>query len=246
MKKISLFTLFAACLLPLTACSFISTGQQVVRGSGKVTSESRPVSGITAVGHGTIGDLTITLGDQEALTVEAEDNLLPYLETFVTNGTLTIRNKPEVNLLPTQPVRYHLTVKSLLSLANSSSGNIAAPQITGQNVAINLSSSGNIMVEGVQADALSVKSSSSGDITINGGQAGQQIISLSSSGKYLAPEVKSGSATVTISSSGDANIWVTDQLNANISSSGNVNVYGSPKIIQHSSSSGKVNLLGNK
>lgn len=245
MRKI-LIILFVCCLVALTACTSIVAGQQVIRGSGKVDSESRPVSGITGVDHGTIGDLIISLGNQEALTVEAEENLLPYLETLVIDGKLTIRDKQGTNLRPTRPVRYHLTVKSLQSLDNSSSGNINAPKITGQNIAINLSSSGNITLTEVQADTLNVASSSSGQIKINGGQAGQQVINLSSSGKYQAPDVKSKSAQVTLSSSGDANIWVTDQLTANLSSSGNINYFGSPQVTQQRSSSGKVFGKGNK
>ncbi len=246
MKRNVMITLFIVCLAVLTACDVAVAGRQVVRGSGKVTSETRPVSGITGVDHSTIGDLTIILGDEETLTVEAEDNLLPYLETPVVNGVLTIRNKPQVSLRPTRPVRYHLTVKSLQSLANSSSGNILAPKIASQSITIHLSSSGHITVDGVQADTLKVQSSSSGNITINGGQAGQQEISLSSSGIYRASGVKSQSAQVTISSSGDAIVWVTDQLDASISSSGNLQYYGSPQITQHLSSSGIVKSMGNK
>ncbi len=246
MLRKGLFVLFVVCLAALTACNAVVAGRQAVRGSGNVVSETRPVSGITGVGHGTIGDLTITLGETETLTVEAEDNLLPYLETPVINGSLTIRNKPGVSLLPTRPVRYHLTVKSLQSLADSSSGNISGPKITGQSISIALSSSGNITLDGVQADTLNVASSSSGVIKIHGGQAGRQVITLSSSGTYQAPDVKSQSAQVIISSSGDATIWVTDQLDATISSSGSVNFYGSPQITQRISSSGKVNSRGNK
>jgi CubicO group peptidase (beta-lactamase class C family) len=246
MNRKVLFTLFAISLAALTACNVVVASNQVVRGSGKVASETRAVSGLTDISHSTIGDLTITLGDQETLTVEAEDNLLPYLETQVTNGGLTIRSKSRVDLLPSQPVRYTLTVKNLQSIANSSSGNILVPKITGQNISINLSSSGNITVEGVKADMLKVQSSSSGDIAIHAGQAGRQEISLFSSGKYQAADVKSQSTQIEISSSGEANIWVSDQLDANISSSGNVNTYGSPRITQHLSSSGKVIQMGPK
>ncbi len=246
MKRRILFTLFIACLVILTACNVVVAGQQIVHGSGKIASETRPVSGITDVSHSTIGDLTISLGDQETLTVEAEDNLLPYLETPVTNGMLTIRGKSNVELHPSQPVRYHLTVKNLRSLANTSSGNIIAPKIIGQMITINLSSSGDVTMDGIQADLLKLQSSSSGDIAIHGGQAGRQEISLFSSGKYQASEVISQSTQVTISSSGDANIWVSGQLDANISSSGNVNTYGSPQITQHLSNSGKVISMGPK
>jgi len=246
MKQRILVILFVACLVTLTACNVINAGQQVVRGAGKVVSETRSVSAITDVSHSTIGDLTISLGDQETLTVEAEDNLLPYLETSVSNGMLTIRSKSNVALLTSRPIRYHLTVKSLQSLANNSSGNMIAPKISGQIITINLNSSGNITLDEVQADTLKVQNSSSGDLTINGGQVGRQEINLSSSGKYQAPDVKSQFAQITINSSGEANIWVTEQLDAEIYSSGNVRYYGSPQITQQFSSSGKVISMGGK
>ncbi len=246
MLRKGLFIVFAIYLAMLTACNNVVAGQQAVRGSGKIVSETRPVSNITAVNHGTIGDLTITLGDQETLIVEAEENLLSYLETPVTNGTLTIRNKSGASLNPTRPVRYQLTVKALQSLSNSSTGNILAPVMNGQDIAINLNSTGNITVDGIQADTLKVNSSSTGDITIKGGQVGRQEISLSSTGKYQADGVKSQSAQVTIRSSGDATLWVTGRLDASISSSGNIKTYGSPQITQHLSSSGKVVGMGNK
>ena len=51
-----------------------------LRGSGRMAEEERPVSGIIGVDLATFGDLTIEVGEQEGLSIEAEDNLIPYCE----------------------------------------------------------------------------------------------------------------------------------------------------------------------
>ena len=60
-------------LLPflLSAC-----GLDILDGSGDVISESREVSDFNRVVFGGVGELQLTQGDQESLTVTADDNLL--------------------------------------------------------------------------------------------------------------------------------------------------------------------------
>jgi hypothetical protein len=229
----------------LSACSggILSTS---VRGAGNVTSDVRDVADIQSVDLATIGDLTITLGQTESLTVEAEANLLPYIETQVINGVLTIRTSSGTNLLPTQPIHYTLTVIGLDALSVSSAGNIDAPALQPTLFSVAISSSGNIHLAGLSADSLEVQISSSGSLTIDTGQVRQQNISISSSGSYNAGNVSSQDATVTIASSGNATIWVTGTLNGQISSSGNVNYYGNPAVSVSTSSSGNAISQGSK
>jgi hypothetical protein len=63
-------------VLLFSGCSEISSAE-FVRGSGKITSEARPVQNVHGVALTTMGELAITQGDQESLRVEAEDNLQP-------------------------------------------------------------------------------------------------------------------------------------------------------------------------
>jgi hypothetical protein len=243
MRKLVITMLVLLSLL-LSGCTQVV--QQEVKGSGKVASEDRSVSGFSGVDLATLGDLTITLGDQEALKVEAEDNLLPYIETVIKNGTLTIQTKEAFNINPTLPIKYALTVKSLDSLATSSLGSIIAPALQAKSFTARVSSAGNINLAGLTADSLDASLSSLGGLTIESGLVGKQKISLSSSGNYTAGEVKSQTAQVELSSLGSATLWVTDTLTGQISSSGNINYYGSPQVDIQTSSMGKAVAKGNK
>lgn len=65
-----------------------------VVGSGKPASETRAVSGFHGVELAATGTLDITQGDKEELVAEADDNLLPLIETTVkSDGTLLIAFK---------------------------------------------------------------------------------------------------------------------------------------------------------
>lgn len=242
--KALIFTSILTLSLLLTSCENVAFQQ--VTGSGKPITEPRTVSGISGVELATLGDLTITLGDAESLTIFAEDNLLPYIETVVKGGVLTIQTKDTFNIMPTQPVYYVLTVKSLDSLATSSLGSITAPALQAKRFTVRVSSEGGIHLDGLTADSLDAALSSLGDVEIAGGQVGSQTITISSSGSYLAGEVKSQSAQVTLSSLGSATLWVTDKLSGKISSSGNVNYYGSPQVDIQLTSLGKTISKGNK
>lgn len=242
MKKEVIFVSIIA-VLTLCSCTADTVG---VRGSGAITREERPVEGIRGVTLATLGEMTIELGEQELLVIEAEDNLLPYLETEVRGGMLTIDATTGTNLRPTRPVHYYLIVGSLEALSITSSGNIDAPALEAELFTAEVSSSGNLHVAGLDADRVRVEISSSGSVTIDGGQVAEQDIVISSSGDYQAGELRCERAGTRISSSGDATIWVTDSLDANLSSSGDVNYYGRPEISQTMSSSGRIVSLGEK
>jgi hypothetical protein len=230
--------------LMLSACVAFFPG--TVRGNGSLAQEARQVQGARGVDLAAPGDLTVQLGEAEGLLIEAEENLLPYIETSLRGGILTIQQPPGVSILPTQPVRYVLTVTSLESLTVSSSGNIAAPVLEADSIEIAIRSSGNITIAGLVCDRLKIEISSSGNLAVEVGAVGEQRIHLRSSGAYEGAEVRSQAAEVEISSSGSATLWVTERLDANISSSGNVVYYGQPEISERTSSSGKLVPRGEK
>ena len=242
MKKSFTFTL-PLVALALCACNLSANN---IRGSGNVVQEERQVSGIRGVALTTIGDMTISLGESETLTIEAEDNLLPYLESELRSGILTISSRSNTNLQPTKPLRYHLTVTSLEALSVTSTGNIDAPALQAGSFTAHTSSNGSIHLAGLTAGSLQAEINSDGDIIIDAGQVTSQDVTISSSGEYRAEDLQSQSASVEISSSGDATIWVTNSLTADLSSSGSINYYGRPEITQSMSSSGKLVPLGDK
>jgi hypothetical protein len=229
--------------LLLSSCAI---NMQTVRGSGTVATQEKAVAGVTGVTLATLGDLTIHLGETESLLVEMDDNLLPYLQATTQNGMLTIQFKPGVNVLPTKPVRYTLTVKGLDTLEAVSVGNITAPALQAKSFTAKIASNGNIDLVGLTADKLNVELSSNGNLDIGPGEIISQVVEINSNGSYSAPDLRSQKAAVNVQSAGNATIWVTDQLDAKISSSGTVQYYGNPKVTTTFTSSGKVIPLGNK
>lgn len=231
------FVLIASSL----ACSVTIFGVgDEVRGSGTVVEEERSIAGVTAVSVSNQGDLIVEFGDEQRLVIEAEDNLLPYIETRVSSGRLEIETQGGADLRNTKPIRYYLTVKALASVETNSSGSISAAQVTADDFSISVNSSGDVNLAGLNAQRLEVKISSSGSVKIADGVVDEQTIRISSSGNYDAVDLESREARVDLSSSGDAEISVSEQLRADLSSSGNLTYYGDPDVDARQTSSGDV------
>jgi hypothetical protein len=220
----------AACVASLAATALIPVvfawvaacgcaGNPVVRGSGAIRSEQREVAGFTAISLSGGGDVQVEQSGVESLTVEAEENLLPLLETRVDNGRLTLGSRPNVNISPTRPIRYHVTVKSL--------------------TALNISGSGSFRVEGIDTPRLRADISGSGSATL-AGRADDVRLIVSGSGDYDAAGLASKTASVEISGSGSATVNASERVEAHVSGSGSVRYLGNPAVDQHVSGSGSI------
>lgn len=221
----------------LTGCvSF--TGWSTVSGSGNVTTETRAVSGFDRVSVAGVGEMTVVQGDQESLTIETDDNLLPLIRSEVINGRLAVGPR-NVNLRPSKTIRYQLQVKSLRDIDLSGAVRAEANQITTDQLGLGISGSGKIAIARLEAGTLSTRISGSGTMVV-AGRAEKQDIHISGSGNHQARELKSARAEVNISGSGRASLWVTDFLKAHISGSGNVDYHGSPSVDSHVSGSGQI------
>ena len=270
MKNKLSFTLAGLVLLfSILACNVTidndwGNNDETVRGSGKVIEEARTVSNVSGVELTMQGTLYITMGDKESLRIEAEDNLLEYIQTDVSMGRLVIKSRQGINLRNAQPIKYYLTVTELNSLVVSSSGDIETKDLKSDSFSITISSSGNVSIDGLDctslrvrisssgnvdiselaADSISVDISSSGNLDIQKGKVQKQDINISSSGEYRASEVESVSADVVLTSSGEATIRVSDQLTGRLSSSGNINYIGNPDVNVNMTSSGRTVKIG--
>ncbi len=261
-NRTSFVLVMVALMASILACSVNfgnNVGVSTIRGSGTVVTEIREVSNIWNVELAMTGKLHISLGDREALTIEAEDNLMQFIQTDVSLGKLVIKTSERTNLEPTRPIIYDLTVTKLSAITISSDGDIEADNLGSDSFSVTVSSSGNLTISSLDCTSLQVKSSSSGNtalgnlmgdsisvtisssgnLEIQNGQVQKQNIQLSSSGEYHANALASTTADVTISSSGSATIRVSDQLSGSLSSSGNVYYIGNPIVSINSTSSGQ-------
>lgn len=261
-QRMGFVVIISVMVLSTLACQV--GGGRRIRGSGNVVEEAREVSGVTGVELATLGTLYIEIGEGESLRIEAEDNLLEYIETDVRNGTLRIDTQDNVSLRNTKPVNYYLTVTGLDEIDISSSGDIEAPDLEAEQFTVFISSSGNLDMGNLKADTLTVRISSSGDmrmgvlqadaikvdisssgsLDIAGGEVERQDVTISSSGNYTARDLESVEADVHLTSSGGATIRVSDRLTARMSSSGDVRYIGNPTVDARTTSSGNVRKIG--
>ncbi len=248
MRKITVLTsIFIAASLLLGGCITINTGGSFssVRGNGDVINQERAVSGIESVTLYGEGNVEITTGSTESLTIEAESNLMDYLTSDVVNGRLELKTRDFVSLRPTKNIVYHLMVKSVDGLEILGSGNIKLDKSDTNTMHLTIAGSGDITIDNLTANTLDVTIPGSGSVNVSG-KTTDQTINVAGSGKYFADSLSSQTANINIAGSGDVRIWVTDTLDIRILGSGNINYFGSPTIHQTILGSGKIVSLGQK
>ena len=117
-------------VLALITTLLSGCGVTIVNGSGKLVTQSRPVANFTTFTLAGLGDVTITQGTTESLTIEAEDNVMPLLKSEVKLGNLILyldqKDWKDV-VRPTKPIKIALAVKNLSSIDLTGAGNIGAP-----------------------------------------------------------------------------------------------------------------------
>jgi len=233
---------FVVLLLLVTGVFALSAcGLRMVRGSGKVVEESRPVSGFDSVASSGSGDVIITQGDEESLKIEAEENLMRYIRTEVRGNTLHIYMDPAgaFSIQPTKPMRFYVSMKQVTGLDLSGSGTIKSDRIETEDLTMNVSGSGKIDLNELVADSLRVDISGSGRTMVKGVVEKQKVV-VSGSGRCNHEKLVTRDTTLDLSGSGGAYINAADTLTMNVSGSGDVEYTGTAKVTQNVTGSGRI------
>jgi hypothetical protein len=216
---------------------------ETIKGNGVIKKETRSASGYTAVSSQGSLNIYMDYGTSSNITVEADENLLPYIETEVNNGTLIIRAKKGVSLASKSKMSVHVSLTKLTSLNLSGSGNIkgeGAFSNTGKTQ-ISVSGSGDISLGFDTFNELAVSVSGSGNINLKGNSSNNMTASISGSGNLDCSAVKCNDVFAKISGSGNVRVNASRTVDAKVSGSGNVYYKGSAtNINSKSSGSGKV------
>lgn len=207
-----------------------------VRGSGNVISETRDVSGFTEIVLEGSGTVEIELTGTEALTIEAEDNLMPQLTSDVVDGKLVLGTRR--SMAPTRDIVYTITVASLDGITVNGSGDVTADAIDSSEFTATISGSGTIDLAGTFG-GLEVTISGSGSI-VAAGTAEEIFVKIPGSGRFLGEDLSASAGEVAISGSGSAIVDVSQTLDASVSGSGAIEYLGSPTVDTEISGSGTV------
>ncbi|MFS8117048.1 MAG: GIN domain-containing protein [Microcoleus sp.] len=200
-----------ACLVALSivAGCYFNIGGSGVRGSGIVKTESREVPGFSSISFKSVGRVKVQQTGKESLTISAEDNILPLLESRVADNILYLTIVNDSHLNPTKPIEFVVQVKSLESLNTDGVGSIEAQGIQGKRLAVVMDGVGEVTIAG-SADVL--------DLTLSG------------VGSYQGEAFQTKQATVRNSGVGSAVVNVSEQLEADLSGVGSIEYVGSPQV----------------
>ncbi len=222
----------------LSLLGFSSCDEHFIRGNGIAESEFRYSSTFEKVKSSGEFDVHITSGDEFEVMVNAESNLLQYIDTRVVGNSLVIDVRGFYNLRNRLPMEVYITTPNLEGIKQSGSGNITTDYFYSDRFDIDISGSGRIQT-GVECEDLEINVSGSGQVQISG-TADFADLKVSGSGKIYACELEATNCSAKISGSGDICIYVDNFLDATISGSGTVFYRGNPSIESHISGSGKI------
>lgn len=193
-----------------------------IRGSGVAKTEQRDVDRFDQLSIMGGMDATVTIGDQQSVTIEGDDNIVGTIETKVKDGKLIVE--------PTEPYSSKTPIKLTITVA----------QLKG--VAIN--GSGDVDVDGLKDEAsFAVAINGSGDVTAKG-TANAVSVAVRGSGNVKLDGLRAKNGKVAVAGSGDVTVNATDALDVSVAGSGDVKYMGEPRVTKQIAGSGSVRKVG--
>ncbi len=225
----------------ISICSFAQW--EKITGNGNVKKETREVSGFTGVALSGNMNVQLAYGTSNSITVEGDENLLPYIETKVEDGVLGIRTKNRKELKTKSKLMVYVSVTKITELKVSGSGKITGNgdfSNDGKTI-ISVSGSGSINVGMNSFNETDIAVSGSGNVTLKGKSTNNIDATISGSGNIDCSDVSCNDVFANVSGSGNIKVYANKSIDAKVSGSGNIYYKGSATNINlKSSGSGKI------
>ncbi len=235
-----------ALLLPALAGCHLEAG--FVRGCGDLVTEERDPGAFDALENASWLGVDLSTGDEHRVTVTCDENLLPYVETFVEGSTLVIRLQPGVVAHSDRTCSADVVAPAWVTITASGSGYTFCDEVLDDLELVGNTGSGDVAIAGARAAALDVGNSGSGHVGISEVEADEVDLASSGSGSVaLLGSVRSlelvntGSGDVLVrdlvgpdvwlrnTGSGDVEVYSTSTLTGELTGSGDVHVWGDPE-----------------
>jgi Putative auto-transporter adhesin, head GIN domain len=223
---------FFAALIILSSCHHIT-------GSGNIVTEKRSPGDFTGISSAQGIDVELRNGPATEVTVEADDNVIKYIETEVNDGLLKIRLQRNHSFMDAH-LKVYITAPKIENLNASSGADIIAKDIltSSRKLSFHASSSGEIVAD-VDAPEVDSHASSGGSIKISG-KTRSYSANASSGGEVKSFDLLSENTNVTASSGASARVHASVTLVANASSGADISYRGAANVKKSESSGGSV------
>lgn len=200
------------------------------QGSGQRASEVRPLGDFEAIELAGPIKLTVRQAATPSVRVEADDNLLPLIETEVvgrgSRPTLRVRVRPGEHLRHRGSIVVTAEVVRLSSIASAGSGDIEVGTLNTPALKLSLAGSSDADLTGLTTERFEISIAGSGDIRARG-QARELELGIAGSGDADLDGLSADAVRVRIAGSGDASVVANRSLTVSIAGSGDVRYRGS-------------------
>ena len=211
-----------------------------VSGNGNLKTEQISIAGFNKIRVS--GGMHVQLKQQDTFRVDvnADENLMEYIEVFKEGETLVVREMDGYNLDPSKEMIVYVSAPTFSHISVSGSGSITSENtITGNDpLSIDLSGSGNIDID-LNVPKINAEVSGSGTIDL-GGRSEDLALSLSGSGNAHCFELITDNIDLNISGSANAEVTANKTLDARVSGSGDVQYKGNAMVTKNISGSGSI------
>ena len=215
---------------------------QVVVGSNNIITQEKQLSAYDRIEVLGSYDVIFTDGEVGKIKIKAPDNILPLIQTEVSDGLLKIgaeKNRYKVK----EPIIIYVPVDSRLKQVDikGSADIYSEKNLETKVLNVGIYGSGDARLA-VDVSSLALEVVGAGDIRVSG-RAKDLSIDISGSGDVDTSKLTAEKAVISISGAGDVSAYVTEDLDVSITGSGDVTVKGNPKKVkQKINGSGGVNV----
>lgn len=229
-------------LLVISLLISIGCGDNI-QGNGNMSTESRQVSKFHSVRLTGPMNVQLIQGADNALEIEAEENIIPYIETNVDEGKLTIKYTDGVHINNREDITVRVTLPQLQGADITGSGDITSEtKLTGSDeIELAITGSGNMNLE-LDAPSVEAKITGSGDIFLSGQTRDIECTS-TGSGKIDATALKAENAVVKTLGSGEVHVFASIKLDATVNGSGDITYKGGASVNSKIHGSGTVKAI---
>ena len=237
MRKILILSLIFA-ISALASCRYMN-GERV-KGNGNEKTETRSVGNFSSISSYGEYDVYLTQGSNYNVQIEADENLLSYIETQVEGDVLEIRTKEGFWLQPRHKMKVHITAPSFAKVKTYGSGDIISENKLNNtsNIELEVSGSGNVKVD-LNAPEVRAELSGSGNINLSG-ETKSFSGEIMGSGDIRAGELRAENVSIDIAGSGNADVYASVKLSVDVKGSGDVKYRGGAQVSSDIAGSGSV------
>ena len=237
-KMKQLFVLSALTVLSFSSCHDMF-GKRI-HGNGNIKTETRSVSHFNGIDVSGSIDVYVKTDSISSIKIEADENLLEYIQVISDGDMLRIHTENGFNLDPSGKIKVFVSASTFKNFDASGACNIHSENKINSPDVINIGASGSCDVN-LEVNTPKVVADLSGACNVElKGETKDFSVEGSGSNGIKTMGLMADNVDVDISGSGDADVYASSKLDIHISGSGDVQYKGNPQVSQSISGSGSV------